>query len=87
MMYEFWYDNIKPKYQCKAKLCYMDTDGCIPHIKNEDVYIETLQMMLKKDFINQVMQSRDHCLQEKRKSDWINERRIMCQDYDRVCYT
>ena len=26
LMYEFWYDYIKPKYKDKAKLCYMDTD-------------------------------------------------------------
>ena len=26
LMYEFWYDYVKPKY-CE-KLCYMDTDHC-----------------------------------------------------------
>ena len=24
---DFWYDYIKPKYQGKAKLCYMDSDS------------------------------------------------------------
>ena len=24
LMYEFWYDYIKPKYQNNAKLCHMD---------------------------------------------------------------
>ena len=38
LMYEFWYDYIKPKYQEKAKLCYMDTDSFIIHIKTEDFY-------------------------------------------------
>ena len=38
LMYEFWYDHIKPKYQDKAKLCYMDTDSFIIHIKTEDFY-------------------------------------------------
>ena len=37
-MYEFWYDYIKPKYQEKAKLCYMDTDSFIIYIKTEDFY-------------------------------------------------
>ena len=36
LMYEFWYDYIKPKYQEKAKVCYMDTDRFIIHIKTED---------------------------------------------------
>ena len=33
IMYEFWYDYIKPKYQNNTKLCYMDTDNFIIHIK------------------------------------------------------
>ena len=38
LMYEFWYDYIKPKYQDRAKLCYMDTDSFSIHIKTEDFY-------------------------------------------------
>ena len=38
LMYEFWYDYMKPKYQDKTKLCYMDTDSFIIKIKTEDVY-------------------------------------------------
>ena len=26
LMYEFWYDYVKPKYGKKAKSCYMDTN-------------------------------------------------------------
>ena len=37
-MYEFWYDYIKPKYGGKARLCYMDTDIFVIHIKTEDFY-------------------------------------------------
>ena len=33
LMYEFWYDYIKPKYCEKSKLCYMDTDSFIVYIK------------------------------------------------------
>ena len=36
--YEFWYDYIKPKYGDKARLCYMDTDSFVIHIKTEDFY-------------------------------------------------
>ena len=38
LMYEFWYDYVKPKYEDKAKLCYMDTDSFVIHIKTEDFY-------------------------------------------------
>ena len=38
LMYEFWYDYIKPKYEDKARLCYMDTDSFVMHIKTEDFY-------------------------------------------------
>ena len=38
LMYEFWYDHIKPKYRDRAKLCYIDTDSFVIHIKTEDFY-------------------------------------------------
>ena len=37
-MYEFWYYYIKPKYEDKAKLRYMDTNSFVVHIITEDVY-------------------------------------------------
>ena len=38
LMYEFWYDYMKPKYANDAKLCYMDTDSFIINIKTNDFY-------------------------------------------------
>ena len=38
LMHEFWHDYVKPKYEGNAKLCYMDTDSFIIHIKTEDFY-------------------------------------------------
>ena len=38
LMYEFWYDYMKPKYDDNVKLCYMDTDSFIMNIKTEDFY-------------------------------------------------
>ena len=38
IMYEFWYDYVKPKYGENAKLCYMDTDSFIVHVKTDDIY-------------------------------------------------
>ena len=40
LMYEFYYDYIKPKYRNKLKLCYMDTDSFILHIQTEDFYMD-----------------------------------------------
>ena len=38
LMYEFWYDYIKPKYGDRAKLCYTDTDSFVIYIVTEDFY-------------------------------------------------
>ena len=38
LMYEFWYDYVKPKYGDNVKLCHMDTDSFIMNIKTEDFY-------------------------------------------------
>ena len=38
LMLEFWYDYMIPKYGDNVKLCYMDTDSFIMHIKAEDFY-------------------------------------------------
>ena len=38
LMYEFWYDYMKPKYGDNVKLCYIDTDSFIIHLKTEDFY-------------------------------------------------
>ena len=38
LMYEFWYDYLKPKFGDNVKLCYMDTDSFIMNIKTEDFY-------------------------------------------------
>ena len=51
LMYEFWHDYIKPKYQNNVK----------------NMLIKTLQIMLKKDLIHQIINSIDSSLQEKTK--------------------
>ena len=38
LMYEFWYDYIKQKYQQNTKQCYIDSDSFIIHVKTEDIY-------------------------------------------------
>ena len=38
LMYGFWYDYMKPKYNDNVKLCYMDTDSFIMNIITNDFY-------------------------------------------------
>ena len=38
LIYEFWYDYMKPKYNDNVKLCYMDTDSFVMNIKTNDFY-------------------------------------------------
>ena len=64
LIYEFWYNYIKPKYQDNAKLCYMDTDCFIINIKTEH-FCDDIANDVEKDLIHQIRKSIDHYLQEK----------------------
>ena len=59
LMYQFWYDYIKPKYRYNAKLCYMDTDRFIIHIKTKDAY-EDIADDVEKRFDTSNIQSIDY---------------------------
>ena len=37
VMYEFWYNYVKPKYGENAKLCYMDMENFV-HVKRNNIY-------------------------------------------------
>ena len=38
VMYTFWNDYVKPKDGENAKLCYIDRDSFIVHVKTDDIY-------------------------------------------------
>ena len=38
LLYEFWYEYLKPKYKDKLKLLYMDTDSFILEIETDGFY-------------------------------------------------
>ena len=54
LMYKFWYDYIKPKYEDRSKLCYTDTDSFIILIITED-FLQIFLMMLKDGLIHLTM--------------------------------
>ena len=39
LLCQFWYDYVKPKYDEKTKLCYMDTESFILYINDIYKYI------------------------------------------------
>ena len=51
LMYEFWFDNIKPKNRDRAKLCYTDTDRFVIHVTNED-FLQILLVMFEDGLIH-----------------------------------
>ena len=38
LMFDFWYDYVKPKYKDKVQLCYMDTDSFAINIFSENFF-------------------------------------------------
>ena len=36
VIYEYWYDYLKSNFDYNVKLCYMDTDSFIVHVKTKD---------------------------------------------------
>ena len=73
LMYEFWYDYVKPKYVEKEKMCYIDAGIVYRHcfivyIKPDDIY---------KDIAEDVetrFDTSNYELDRPLPSNWINER-------------
>ena len=70
LMYEYWYYYIKPKYGDNVKLCYMDTDSFIMHLKTKYFY-KDIANDVEKNLIHQIMKSIDHYLLERIKK-WLD---------------
>ena len=54
LMYQFWYDYMKPKYGNDVKLCYMDTDSFMMNIKT-NIFMKISLMMSRIGLILQIM--------------------------------
>ena len=71
IIYEFWYDFVKPKYREKTKLCYLDTNSFIVYIKTENIYVGITQYVETRfDTSNYEL---ERPLSKEKKSNWINE--------------
>ena len=54
LMYEFWYDYIRPKYGDKATFCYKDTDSFLFTLKPK-IFLKIFLMMLRDGLIHLTM--------------------------------
>ena len=76
-MYEVWYDYVKPKYNDKAKLCYMDTDSFVLNIFTED-FFEDINNDVERWFDTSYLYAKDpyeckyQCLINKREGAGMN---------------
>ena len=81
LMYEFWYDYIKSKYDEKVKLWYMDKDSFIVYIKTDDIYKDVAEdVETRFDTTNYEL---DRPLPKGKKINWVNERWIRWKSYDK----
>ena len=74
VIYQFWYDHVKPKYGEKIKLCYMDTDNFLVHVKRDDINEDIAEdFETKLDSLNYQL-GRPLPKGKKQKGNWINQR-------------
>ena len=48
VIYEYWYDYLKSNFDYNVKLCYMDTDSFIVHVKTKDADADLLKDVEKR---------------------------------------
>ena len=72
LIYQFWYDYVKPKYGNNVKLCYMDTDSFIIH----NSFFEDIANDCEKwfDTSNYSSNINRPLPKGKNKKNWVNER-------------
>ena len=74
VMHEFWYDYVKPKYGKNAKLCYMDTDSFIVHVKTDDIYKDIAEDIETRLDTSNFEMDKPLPKRKQEKSNWANER-------------
>ena len=51
LLYEFWYDDVKPKYGEKARLSYMYTASFVGYTKTDTIYKDITEDIERFDII------------------------------------
>ena len=51
LLSEFWYDDVKPKYGEKARLCYMYTASFVVYTKTDTIYKDITEDIERFDII------------------------------------
>ena len=87
LMHEFWYDYMKPKYADNVKLCYMDTDCFIMHIKTEDFYNHIDNDVEKRFDTSNNEVNRPLPTGKNKKVIGLMKDELGVADYDRICGT
>ena len=67
-MFDFWFDWVKPKYEEKSNLCYMETDNFIVSIKTSDIYKDIAEDVETRYVTSNITEK------ETQKCNWFNER-------------
>ena len=70
VIYEFWYDYVKPKNGKKAKLCY----GFIVYIRTNDIYKDIAVDVETRIYTSNYDLDRPLPKGENKKRNWFNER-------------
>ena len=73
LMYEFWYDYMKPKYANNVKLCYMDTDSFIINIKTNGFYKDISNDVENRFDTSSYEVNRPLPTGKNKKNHWFNE--------------
>ena len=73
VMDEFWYDYVKSKYGENKKLCYMDTDSFIFHVKTKNIYKDIADIETRFHTSNFKL-DRPLPKGKNKESNWTNER-------------
>ena len=87
-MYEYWYDDMNPKYGDKIKLCYMDTNSFIMNVQTEDFYKDIANNIEKKYDISNYVHKRPLPMGKNKKViGLMKDGKIRRKNNDRVCWS